>query len=105
MSFSQLLPHHYQSFSLPEAKALGAAPALCCGADHIKHGEQPGMLPNTVTKRRSYSSWDLLVALGLEMPGWDKGGEGMLKPLNSSKHQERDYPGHETLISLRGFAS
>lgn len=104
MSFPQLLPHDSQS-SFPEAKALGAASAPCSVADHIKHEEQPGLLPNTVTKRRSYSSWDLLVALSFEMPDWDTGREVMLGPLNSSKHQEMNYPGHETLVCARGFAS
>lgn len=104
MSVPQLLPHHFQS-SFPEAKALGAASALCSVADHIKHEEQPGLLPNTVTKKRSYSSWDLLVALSFEMPDWDTGREVMLGPLNSSKHQERDCPGHETLVCARGFAN
>lgn len=104
MSFPQLLPHDSQS-SFPEAKALGAASAPCSVADHIKHEEQPGLLPNTVTKRRFYSSWDLLVALSFKMPDWDTGREVVLGPLNSSKHQERDCLGHETLVCARGFAS
>lgn len=98
MSVPQLLPHHSQP-SFPEAKALGAASALCSVADHIKHEEQPGLLPNTVTKRRSYSSWDLLVALSFEMPDWDTGKGGYVGT-SELKHQERDCPGHETLFAL-----